>query len=62
MPTFKLVDETGDWLTDIRLAVPDIKAGDRIPDGRNFLEVLEVRDGDEKRVLVVRSGRVPTSD
>jgi hypothetical protein len=62
MPTFKLVDESGDWLSDIRLGVPDMKPGDRIQDGRSFLEVLEVRAGDEKQVLVVRTGRVPKSD
>jgi acyl-CoA synthetase (NDP forming) len=59
MPTFKIVDEAGEWLTDIRLAVPDVKAGDRIPDGRKFLEVLEVREDDKKPILVVRSGRTP---
>ena len=50
MPTFKLVHESGTWLSDIRLGVPDVKAGDRIPDGRSFLEVLEVRDGAERLV------------
>jgi hypothetical protein len=56
MPTFKLVDaETGKWLTDMRLAVPDVKAGDRIPRGRDALEVLEVRDGEDKLVLLVRT-------
>ena len=62
MPTFKIVNEAGDWLTNLRLAVPDVKAGDRIPRGRDSLEVLEVRDGEEKTVLVVRSGPVPTGE
>jgi hypothetical protein len=49
-------------VTDIRLAVPDVKAGDKIPDGRAFLEVLDVRDGDEKPVLIVRSRHGPKNE
>jgi hypothetical protein len=30
MPTFKLVDEAGTWLSDIRLGVPNWKPGDQI--------------------------------
>jgi hypothetical protein len=49
------VDETGTWLTDIRLGVPDWKPGDQIVRARDdALEVLEVRDGEDKTVLVVR--------
>jgi hypothetical protein len=62
MPTYKIVAEDGTWLTNLRLSVPDVRAGDRIPRGRDALEVLEVRDGEEKQVLVVRSGRAPTSE
>jgi hypothetical protein len=65
VPTYKIVAEDGTWLTNLRLAVPDARAGDRIPRGRDALEVLEVRDsdGDEERlVLVVHSGRVPRSE
>jgi hypothetical protein len=52
------------WLTNLRLSVPNVRAGDRIPRGRDALEVLEVRadDDEEKPVLVVRSGRVPPSE
>jgi hypothetical protein len=39
-------------LTPIRLAVPDVKAGDEIRDGRSFLTVLDVKEGDEKAVLL----------
>jgi hypothetical protein len=59
---FKLVTEDGVWLTDIRLSAPDWKPGDRIPRGRDTLEVVEVRDGPETQILVVRSGHVPKSD
>ena len=55
MPEFKLVDESGTWLTDIRLSGPDWKPGDRIHHGRDTLEVVDVRAGEEKPVLVVRS-------
>ena len=49
MPTFKLVDESGTWLSDILSGVPDWKRGDRIVRGRDdTLEVVEVRDGDDK--------------
>ena len=57
MPTFKLVDESGTWLTDIRLGVPDWKPGDRIVRARDdTLKVVEVRAGEDKTVLVVRPG------
>jgi len=57
MPTFKIVDEHGVWMTNLRLGVPNWKPGDRIHRGPgDTLEVVEVRDGDEKQVLVVRPG------
>jgi hypothetical protein len=43
-------------LSDIRLGVPNWKPGDQIVRGRDdTLEVVEVRDGDDRQVLVVRS-------
>ena len=63
MPTFKLVDEQGVWLTDMRLGRPDWKPGDRIYQGSNdTLEVVEVRSDGERPVLVVRDGHVHKSD
>jgi hypothetical protein len=60
---FKLVTEDGVWLTDVRLSVPDMKPGDRIPRGRDTLEVVDVRDGGEqKAILVVRSRHVSKND
>jgi hypothetical protein len=55
MPTFRLEDEEGRWLTDMRLSVPNWKPGDRIPRGRDTLEVVEVRVGDDQVTLVVRT-------
>ena len=55
MPTFRLETEHGQWLTDARLGANEWKPGDRIPRGRDTLEVVEVRDGpDEFMTLVVR--------
>jgi hypothetical protein len=54
VPIYTIVNEAGDWQTDMRLNAPDWKRGDRIPRGRDFLEVVEVRPGVEKTVLVVR--------
>jgi hypothetical protein len=62
VPTFKIVNEDGEWQSDLRLSAPDWKAGDRIPRGRDFLEVVDVRPGAEKTVLVVRTGHVRKSD
>jgi hypothetical protein len=42
MPMFKLVSEDGVWLEDARLGVADWKPGDRIAQGRDSLEVVEV--------------------
>jgi hypothetical protein len=61
VPTFKLVDEHGVWLTNLHLGVPDWKPGDQIHSGYDTLEVIEVREADDLPVLVVRSGRVPNS-
>ena len=54
MPTFRIEDEQGRWLTDMALNVHSWKAGDCIYQGRNRIEVLEVRDGAEKTTLVVK--------
>jgi hypothetical protein len=53
MPTFRLEDEQGRWLQDMRLSVPNWQPGDRIPRGRDTLEVVEVRYGGEPVTLVV---------
>jgi hypothetical protein len=55
MPTSRLEDEQGQWLTNIQLNAPAWKPGDRIPRGRDSLEVLEVRYEDDPATLVVRS-------
>jgi hypothetical protein len=68
MPTFRIEDEHGQWLTNMRLGPPDWKPGDRIPRGTDTLEVIDVRAGDYEDdhstlvVRAVRSGRVPISD
>jgi hypothetical protein len=62
MPTFRLEDEQGRWLTDMRLNAPDWKPGDRIPRGRDTLEVVEVRPGPEQATLIVRPEPVRNSD
>jgi hypothetical protein len=54
MPTFRLEDEQGRWLADMRLNAPAWKPGDRIPRGRDTLEVVEVRNNDEPATLVVK--------
>jgi hypothetical protein len=56
---YKIVDENGVWQTDMRLMMSR-RPGDRIPRGRDFLEVVEVRSDEAKPVLVVRS--VPGSN
>jgi hypothetical protein len=43
MPTFRLEDEQGRWLTDMRLNAPAWKPGDLIPRGRDTLESSRVR-------------------
>jgi hypothetical protein len=54
LPAFKLEAEDGTWLSDIHLGPPGWKPGDRIPRGRDTLEVVRVRHDDERDVLVVR--------
>jgi hypothetical protein len=54
VPIFKLEAEDGTWLIDIRVGVPNWKPGDRIPRGKDTLEVVRVRHDDERDVLVVR--------
>jgi hypothetical protein len=54
MPTFRLEDEQGRWLTDMRLNVPMWKPGGRIPRGRDTLEVVEVRHDGGQVTLVVK--------
>jgi hypothetical protein len=55
MPTFRLEDEQGQWLSDARLNAPNWKPGDRIPRGRDTLEVVEVRYEGDPATLVVRA-------
>jgi hypothetical protein len=57
MPTFGLEDEQGRWLTNMRLNAPAWRPGDRIPRGRDTLEVVHVRAGGEHPTLVVRPSR-----
>ena len=59
---FKLEAEDGTWLTDVRLGPPNWKPGDRIPRGKDTLEVVRVRRDDERDVLVVRSVHASKSD
>ena len=54
MPTFRLETERGEWLTDMRLNAHDWKPGDRIPRGRDTLEVVEVRERGDSVTLVVK--------
>jgi hypothetical protein len=56
MPTFRLEDEQGRWLTSMQLNAPTWKPGDRIPRGRDTLQVVEVGDNDEPATLVVKRG------
>jgi hypothetical protein len=44
----------GRWLTDMRLNAPAWKPGDRIPRGRDTLEVVEVRYDQAPVTLVVK--------
>jgi hypothetical protein len=60
MATFRLEDEQGRWLTDMRLNEPAWKPGDRFPRGRDTLEVVEVRYDSEPPKLVVK-GHGPKS-
>ena len=53
MPTFRLENEQGQWLTDMRLGPAVWKPGDRIPRGHDTLEVVEVRAEHDGVTLVV---------
>jgi hypothetical protein len=57
MPTFRLEDEQGRWLTNMQLNAPVWKPGDRIPRGRDTLMVVAVRNSDEPATLVVKRAR-----
>ena len=54
MPVFRIEDEQGQWLTDMRLNGENWKAGDCIYQGRDRIEVLAVRESAEKTTLVVK--------
>jgi hypothetical protein len=67
MPTFRIEDEHGQWLTNMRLGPREWKAGDRIPRGTDTLEVIDVRlagedDTTDGTLVVVATGHVPMSD
>jgi hypothetical protein len=67
MATFRIEDEHGQWLTNLRLGVPNWKPGDRIPRGTDTLEVIAVRsaaddDSTDGTLVVVASGQVPMSE
>jgi hypothetical protein len=49
------VNEDGVWLEDARLGVADWKPGDRIPQGRDSLEVVDGRAAEKTPVLVLRT-------
>ncbi len=53
MPTFRLEDEHGQWLTDARLGPHDWKPGDRIPRGRDTLEIVKVRAGHDNNYVTL---------
>jgi hypothetical protein len=61
MPTFRLEDEQGRWLTNLRSVATAWRPGDRIPRGRDTLEVVEVRYDQEPVTLVVK-GHGPEGD
>jgi hypothetical protein len=54
MPTFRLEDQQGRWLTNMRSAAPNWQLGDKIPRGHDMLEVVEVRYDQEPVTLVVK--------
>jgi hypothetical protein len=66
MPTFRIEDPRGQWLTNLRLNGYDWKPGDRIPRGTDTLEVVEIRppedeEGPTAGTLVV-TGHVPMGE
>jgi len=62
VPTFRLENEQGQWLTNIRFSTASWKPGDRISRGRDALEVVAVRETPDGVTLVVSEGRVQKSD
>jgi len=50
----RLETEQGRWLANMRLNAHTWKAGDRIPRGRDTLEVVEVRETGDTLTLVAR--------
>jgi len=61
VPTFRLENEQGQWLTNIRFSNASWKPGDRISRGRDALEVVAVRET-PNGVTLVSERRVPKSD
>jgi hypothetical protein len=56
MPTFRLEDTEGRWLTNMQLNAPAWKPGDAIPRGRDT-GIVEVRHGGEPVTLVAETTR-----
>jgi hypothetical protein len=65
MPTFRIEDEHGQWMTNLRVNGYDWKPGDRIPRGTDTLEVIDVRfaaDDDPTDGTLVVVGHVPAGE
>jgi hypothetical protein len=63
MPVFRIENEHGEWLTDMALSVPSWKPGDAIYRGPgDTLEVVDVRNDDEKRTTLVVKGQAVLGD
>jgi hypothetical protein len=67
MPTFRIEDEHGQWLANMRWVCPTGRHVTRIPRGTDTLEVIDVRVADyedEHSTLVVRTVQadIPISD
>jgi hypothetical protein len=45
VPTHRIENEQGQCLTNMSISSPKWKPGDRIPRGRDTIEVVEVRPG-----------------
>jgi hypothetical protein len=66
MPTYRVENQHGEWLTDLRLSPPSWKPGDRIFRGPDMLEIIDVREPEESdeptggTLVVAASG--PNSD
>jgi hypothetical protein len=54
VPVFKLEAEDGTWLSDVRLSAPDWKLGDRIPRGKDMLDLERVAASRDAVGLVAR--------